>query len=109
MENEYGKIYQTEETEYGRGNVFGSETADLLIQVECRFREMSGNKYRTWRATQGAAQQPVSRLTRVPQLLAVPGEHQKRSQEPAGELTRQHASASAVMGECVPEINVSQL
>jgi len=52
---------------------------------------------------------PVSRLTRVPQLLVVPGEHQKRSQEPAGELTRQHASASAVMGECVPEINVSQL
>ena len=52
---------------------------------------------------------PKEQLTRAPQSSVVPRGHQKRGQEPAGELTRLHASASAVMGECVLEINVSQL
>ena len=39
MENEYGKIFQTEETEYGRVNVFGSETAELLGRVQAQGNE----------------------------------------------------------------------
>ena len=39
VENEYGKIFQTEETEYGRVNVFGSETAELLGRVQAQGNE----------------------------------------------------------------------
>ena len=39
MENEYGKIFQTEETEYGRVNVFGSETAELPGRVQAQGNE----------------------------------------------------------------------
>lgn len=52
---------------------------------------------------------PISRTTRLPQLLAVPEEQQEKNQGPAGELTRQHAWAWAASEACVPEINVPQL